>query len=208
MRCCPFPSRPLRPLEFLSPFRGYPNPSRFLKFSAPCDFVSTAPYSYRFSPSAGTALLTMTSADYSQQALLRTPVWACVCESSPGKNVFFPTMYLLHLHLRFRVALGFILYSRLTHLRMPDAVPVRKVRGLPPASFRFRLATDTLAFGYALGATPCARDFHPLEHAHAGRTTNRPLRRPQASGGPPPQAQRPAAIVHQIGKPLVVVEIL
>lgn len=40
-------------------------------FSAPCDFVSTAPYSYEFSPSTGTALSTMTSADYSQQALRR-----------------------------------------------------------------------------------------------------------------------------------------
>ena len=79
-------------------------------------------------------------------------------------------MYLLHLHLRFRVALGFILERRLTHLRMPHAVSVRKVSGLPRASFRFRLAADTLAFGYALGATPCVRDFHPLEHAHAGRT--------------------------------------
>ena len=142
----------------------------FFKFSAPCDFVSTAPYSYEFSPSAGTALPTMTSADYSRQALLRGSIEPNVRESSPGKNVFFPTMYLLHLHLRFRVALGFILNCRLTHLRMPDAVPVRKVSGLPPASFRFRLATDTLAIGYALGATPCARDFHPLEHAHAGRT--------------------------------------
>lgn len=84
--------------------------------------------------------------------------------------MFFPTMYLLHLHLGFRVALGFILLCRLTHLRMPDAVPVRKVSGLPRASFRFRLATDTLAFGYALGATSCARDLHPLDHAHAGRT--------------------------------------
>ena len=174
MRCCPFPSRPLRPLESLSPFRRYPNPSRFLKFSAPCDFVSTAPYSYRFSPSAGTALPTMTSADYSQQALLRTLERTCVCESSPGKNVFFPTIHLLHLHLRFRVALGFVLFSRLIHHRMPYAVPVRKVSGLPPASFRFCLATDTLAFGYALGATSCARDFHPLEHAHAGRTKMSP----------------------------------
>ena len=87
--------------------------------------------------------------------------------------MLFPTMYLLHLHLGFRVALGFILLCRLTHLRMPDAVPVRKVSGLPRASFRFRLTTDTLAFGYALGATSCARDFHPLDHAHAGRTKER-----------------------------------
>lgn len=84
-------------------------------------------------------------------------------------------MYLLHLHLGFRVASGFILFSRLTHLQMPYAVSVRQVSGLPPASFRSRLAADTLALGYVLGATPCTRDFHPLERAHAERTTQRAL---------------------------------
>lgn len=53
---------------------------------------------------------------------------------------------------------------------MPDVVLVHRISGLPRASFRFHLAMDTLASGYALGATPCARDFHPLERAHAGRT--------------------------------------
>ena len=139
-------------------------------FSAPCDFVSTAPYSYKFCPSSGTALLTMTVADYSRQALLRQCCCIEVRESSSGKNAFFPTMYLLHLHLGFRVASGFILFSRLTHLQMPYAVSVRQVSGLPPASFRSRLAADTLALGYVLGATPCIRDFHPLERAHAKRT--------------------------------------
>ena len=139
-------------------------------FSAPCDFVSTAPYSYKFGPSSGTALLTMTVADYSRQALLRQCCCIEVRESSSGKNAFFPTMYLLHLHLGFRVASGFILFSRLTHLQMPYAVSVRQVSGLPPASFRSRLAADTLALGYVLGATPCTRDFHPLERTHAERT--------------------------------------
>lgn len=139
-------------------------------FSAPCDFVSTAPYSYKFGPSSGTALLTMTVADYSRQALLRQCCCIEVRESSSGKNALFPTMYLLHLHLGFRVASGFILVCRLTHLRMPYAVSVRQVSGLPPASFRSRLAADTLALGYVLGATPCTRDFHPLERAHAERT--------------------------------------
>ena len=143
-------------------------------FSAPCDFVSTAPYSYKFGPSSGTALLTMTVADYSRQALLRQCCCIEVRESSSGKNAFFPTMYLLHLHLGFRVASGFILFSRLTHLQMPYAVSVRQVSGLPPASFRSRLAADTLALGYVLGATPCTRDFHPLERAHAERTKKSP----------------------------------
>lgn len=144
-------------------------------FSAPCDFVSTAPYSYKFGPSSGTALLTMTVADYSRQALLRQCCCIEVRESSSGKNTFFPTMYLLHLHLGFRVASGFILFSRLTHLRMPYAVSVRQVSGLPPASFRSRLAADTLALGYVLGATPYTRDFHPLERAHAERTNKAPV---------------------------------
>ena len=139
-------------------------------FSASCDFVSTAPYSYKFGPSSGTALLTMTVADYSRQALLRQCCCIEVRESSSGKNAFFPTMHLLHLHLGFRVASGFILFSRLTHLQMPYAVSVRQVSGLPPASFRSRLAADTLALGYVLGATPCTRDFHPLERAHGAQT--------------------------------------
>ena len=144
-------------------------------FSAPCDFVSTAPYSYKFGPSSGTALLTMTVADYSRQALLRQCCCIEVRESSSGKNAFFPTMCLLHLHLGFRVASGFILFGRLTHLRMPYAVSVRQVSGLPPASFRSRLAAATLALGYVLGATPCTRDFHPLERAHAERTNKAPV---------------------------------
>lgn len=146
-------------------------------FSAPCDFVSTAPYSYKFGPSSGTALLTMTVADYSRQALLRQCCCIEVRESSSGKNAFFPTMCLLHLHLGFRVASGFILFGRLTHLRMPYAVSVRQVSGLPPASFRSRLAADTLALGYVLGATPCTRDFHPLERAHAERTNTKARRK-------------------------------
>ena len=58
------------------------------------------------------------------------------------------------------------------------AVSVRQARGLPvsffspshPASFRFRLTTDTLAFGYLLPATGRIRVFHPLETCAAGRT--------------------------------------
>ena len=38
-----------------------------------------------------------------------------------------------------------------------------------PVSFRFRLTTDTLAFGYLLPATGRIRVFHPLESCAAGR---------------------------------------
>ena len=42
-----------------------------------------------------------------------------------------------------------------------------------PASFRFRLTTDTLAFGYLLPATGRIRVFHPLETCAAERTYKR-----------------------------------
>ena len=43
-----------------------------------------------------------------------------------------------------------------------------------PASFRFRLTADTLAFGYLLPATGRIRVFHPLETCAAGRTKKAP----------------------------------
>ena len=45
-----------------------------------------------------------------------------------------------------------------------------------PASFRFRLTTDTLAFGYLLPATGRIRVFHPLETCAAGRTQKAHIR--------------------------------
>ena len=65
-------------------------------------------------------------------------------------------------------------------------VSVRQARGLPvvslfphPASFRFHLTMDTLAFGYILPTTRRIRDFHPLETCAAGRTSSKksPFRR-------------------------------
>jgi len=41
---------------------------------------------------------------------------------------------------------------------------------LPPASFRFPVTRDTLAFGYILPTAGRIRDFHPLERVPAGRT--------------------------------------
>ena len=49
-------------------------------------------------------------------------------------------------------------------------IPVRRARVLPLPSFRFRLAADTLGFGYDLPTAGRSRDFHPLERALAGRT--------------------------------------
>ncbi|WP_306769630.1 hypothetical protein, partial [Agathobacter rectalis] len=43
-----------------------------------------------------------------------------------------------------------------------------------PASFRFHLTMDTLAFGYILPTTGRIRDFNPLETCAARRTTIKP----------------------------------
>ena len=118
----------------------------------------------------------MTSADSLRQVLLRSS--NSVRKASQGKNTIFPVIYPPHLHREFRIAWGFSFFGNLTHSHMPDAVPVRRTNGLPRASFRFHLTMDTLAFGYALGAIPCARDFHPLDCAHAWHTKkNRPASR-------------------------------
>ena len=58
---------------------------------------------------------------------------------------------------------------------MPDAISVRQARNLPPPSFILHLAMDALGLGYALPATGRARDFHPLDCAHAGRTNRRDI---------------------------------
>ena len=62
-----------------------------------------------------------------------------------------------------------------------SVVPVRQAGGLPvvsllphPASFRFHLAADTLAFGYILPTTGWIRDFNPLETCAARRTLKKP----------------------------------
>ncbi|RHP55544.1 hypothetical protein DWZ27_11470 [Ruminococcus sp. AF31-16BH] len=56
-------------------------------------------------------------------------------------------------------------------------ISVRQTRDLPvvslfphPASFRFHLTMDTLAFGYILPTTGWIRDFNPLETCATGRT--------------------------------------
>ena len=53
-----------------------------------------------------------------------------------------------------------------------------------PASFRFRLTTDTLAFGYILPATGRIRVSHPLVTCAAGRTYDK-AGAPELSSGAP-----------------------
>ena len=63
-------------------------------------------------------------------------------------------------------------------------ISVRQARGLPvvslfphPASFRFHLTVDTLAFGYILPTTGRIQDFHLLEMCAARHTKIRPFLR-------------------------------
>ena len=64
---------------------------------------------------------------------------------SPGKNVVFPSIHLLHL---LPIAFGnmdFVLYGRLIQLSLASyEVRVPQAGGLPQTSFRFHLAVDTL----------------------------------------------------------------
>jgi len=48
----------------------------------------------------------------------------------------------------------------LTPLRRLYPLPVRQTSTLPAASFRFRLATDTLAVRLTLPLAGCVEDFH------------------------------------------------
>ena len=97
---------------------------------------------------------------------------------SPGTTRFFPSICLPHLSRMIPCSYWVsaclaVLPSCVTSY----VVSVRQARGLPvvslfphPASFRFHLAMDTLAFGCILPTTGRIRDFHPLETCAAGRT--------------------------------------
>ena len=116
----------------------------------------------------------MASADFSQFVVTTVPFeYVCsssACETSPGTHTFFHS-YTRHVYLeRFRAAIGLWLVLQSYPRLRPDMIPVRRVRVLPPPSFRSRLATDTLGFDYDLPAAGRSRDFHPLERALAGRT--------------------------------------
>ena len=120
----------------------------------------------------------MASADFSQFVVTTaffppTTSTFAVCETSPGTHTFLHS-YTRHVYRKqFRAAIGLWLALQSYPRLRPDMISVRRARVLPPPSFRFRLATDTFGFGYGLPAAGRSRDFHPLERAHAGRTTDR-----------------------------------
>ena len=67
------------------------------------------------------------------------------------------------------------MHSLLCDFCSSDRRFARGLVGSPhPASFRFHLTMDTLAFGYILPTTGRIRDFHPLETCAARRTKKAP----------------------------------
>ena len=123
----------------------------------------------------------MASADFcafSAALQLRLRLSARSAQTSPGTTRFFPSIYLPHLPHAIPCSYwASTCWAALASHIAFYAVSVRQARGLPvvslfphPASFRFRLTTDTLAFGFLLPATGRIRVFHPLETCAAGRT--------------------------------------
>ncbi|ASN06549.1 hypothetical protein CFK40_16790 [Virgibacillus necropolis] len=67
-------------------------------------------------------------------------------QTSPGKNVIFPSIYLLHLLCATFGRKDFVLFSKLIQLHLAFyEVRVPQTGGLPLASFRFHVTMDTLA---------------------------------------------------------------
>src|SRR5271166_1146059 len=82
--------------------------------------------------------------------------------------------------------LGFASIGLLTPLRRLYPLPVRQASTLPTASFRFRLATDTLAVQLTLPLAGCVEDFHlPVSapcRAHQQKSHRKPGARKGAAG--------------------------
>ena len=107
------------------------------------------------------------------------PLSRRTAQTSLGTTRFFLSIHLPHLSRMIPCS-----YWALTWVAvLPSCITlyeisVRQTRDLPvvslfphPASFRFHLTMDTLAFGYILPTTGRIRDFNPLETCAARRTT-------------------------------------
>ena len=117
----------------------------------------------------------MTSADFCRFSMTLRP-WLSLSgrflQTSPGTTRFFPSTYLPHLPSLVPCSYGTstwvaALSSVIAYMRFLFVRP----EVCQPASFRFRLAADTLAFGYTFPTTGQIPDFHRLETCAAGRTT-------------------------------------
>ena len=99
-------------------------------------------------------------------------------QTSLGTTRFFLSIYLPHLSRMIPCSYrASACLAALPSYETLYVISVRQTRDLPvvslfphPASFRFHLTMDTLAFGYILPTTGRIRDFHPLETCAARRT--------------------------------------
>ena len=106
------------------------------------------------------------------------PLSRHTAQTSPGTTRFFLSIHLPHLS--YLIPCSY--WASTCIAALPSCmtlyeISVRQTRDLPvvslfphPASFRFHLTMDTLAFGYILPITGWIRDFNPLETCTAGRT--------------------------------------
>ena len=102
-------------------------------------------------------------------------------QTSPGTTRFFLSIHPLHLPYMIpcsyrasacKAVLPSCMAFYVISVRQTGDLPV--VSLFPhPASFRFHLTMDTLAFGYILPTTGWIRDFNPLETCAARRTCKR-----------------------------------
>ena len=100
-------------------------------------------------------------------------------QTSPGTTRFFLSIHLPHLSCMIPCSYwGSTCVAAFPSCITFYEISLRQTRDLPvvilfphPASFRFHLTMDTLAFGYILPTTGRIRDFNPLETCAAGRTT-------------------------------------
>ena len=76
--------------------------------------------------------------DVSSSLLMRSPRVRVITFASCTRHIYT---------IGFRAVLDFVLRRKLVHPIVPDVISVRQVEALPPASFRFHLAMDTLALG-------------------------------------------------------------
>ena len=106
------------------------------------------------------------------------PLSRHTAQTSPGTTRFFLSIHLPHLS--YLIPCSY--WASTCIAALPSCmtlyeISVRQTRDLPvvslfphPASFRFHLTMDTLAFGYILPTTGRIRDFNPLETCAARRT--------------------------------------
>ena len=106
------------------------------------------------------------------------PLSRRTAQTSLGTTRFFLSIRLSHLSCMIPCRYwASTCYATLPSYITSYEISVRQTGDLPvvslfphPASFRFHLTMDTLAFGYILPTTGWIRDFNPLETCAAGRT--------------------------------------